>query len=276
MSTHARLDLSRWVQECPLSKLRVPGRELLLQQVDGPRDISIIEQLRGEGDLRLRGEGVPTDVCIWSIGEPADITTTKIGGAPYRPTSTPWPTDEDGSPMGLLAQFNFTDSLDVLAPIPPHALPGDILLVFTKGPHLYADWDPDDKGTWTLEWHRLSQHVAAQPARHVHDLTPTFATLHRTMDYPESQVDDRLNIIWGTKFGGIPPYQQGDPELPGTSLCTLASVNPFGNPWPMLNVPVNPNGDNYLDSKLLMMGDLGSAYFNLDRGGRMHWTAHCG
>lgn len=276
MPAHARLDLSRWVEECTLSKLRVPGRPLIIQQVDGPLQIAMIEQLRAEGDMRLRGEGVPTDVCIWSVGEPADAATTKVGGSPYRPTTEPWPSTKDGSPMALLAQFNFSDSLDVLSPIQPSALPGNILLLFTTGPHLYSDWDPDEKETWALEWHRVVPHAVVPTAKHIHDLTPTYATLHRTMDYPDSQVDDNLNVIWGTKFGGIPPYQQGNPDLPGTSLCTLASINPFGNRWPMLNVPVNPKGDNYLDPKLLMMGDLGSAYFNLDKRGRVHWSADCG
>jgi hypothetical protein len=96
------------------------------------------------------------------------------------------------------------------------------------------------------------------------------------MDYPDSPVDDELNVLWDTKFGGIPSYQQADPELPGTPLCTLASTNPFGNPWPLLNVPINPKGDYYLDRKLLMMDDLGSAYFNLDERGQVHWSADCG
>ncbi len=276
MPTHARLELSRWLQEFPLAKLRTPEREIDVDQIDGPRDIAVLEQLRAEGDIRLRGEGVPTDVCLWNVGEPADRAATKIGGAPYRPTSDPWPTTRGGSPMGLLAQFNFTDSIDVLAPIKASDLPGDVLLIFTSGPHLYGDWDPDDKESWALEWHRVGPHVGEQPARHVHDLTPTFATLHRTMDYPDSQVDDCANVVWGSKFGGIPPYQQGDPELPGVPLCTLASLNPYGGPWPLLNVPVNPKGDDYLDRKLLMIGDLGSVYINLDKSGRVHWSADCG
>lgn len=173
--------------------------------------------------------------------------------------------------MGLLAQFNFTDSLDVLAPISPKSLPGDILLVFTNGPDLYADWDPEDNDSWALEWHRVSPNATLQPAQHVHDLTPTFATLHRTTDYPESQVDDDLNLILGTKFGGIPFYQQDDSQFPGVSLCTLGSLNPFGSPWPLLNVPVNPNDESLSDLNLLMMGDVGFAYFNLDRPRRVHW-----
>lgn len=276
MTTHDRLDLAHWLQECPLSRLRIPGREFFVQQVYGPCEIAIIEQLRAERDLRARGEGVPTDVCVWSVGEPANPATTKIGGVPYRPTSVPWPTAENGSPMGLLAQFNFTDSLDVLGPVPPEALPGDILLVFTSGPHLYCDWDPDDKGSWVLEWHRVRPGISLSPARQVHDLTPTFATLHRMMDYPHSRLDDGLDIVAGTKFGGIPPYQQNDPELPGTPLCTLGSLNPFGSPWPMLNVPTNPKGETYLDHKLLMIGDMGAAYFSLDKLGQVHWSADCG
>lgn len=277
MPTHARLDLAHWLQECPLSKLRVPGRRLIVAQLDGPKDIAVIEQLRAESDISLRGKPVPTDVCIWSMGEPVNPAATKIGGTPYRPTSAPWPTAKDGSPMGLLAQINFTDSLDVLAPIPPDSLPGDILLFFTKGPYYCTDWFPEEKDTWALEWHRVVPNFTPSRAKHVHDLlTPTFATLHRTVEYPESQIDDEVNIMWGTKFGGIPPYQQEDPHLPGSPLCTLASLNPFGNPWPLLNVPVNPKGEYYLDPNLLMIGDLGSAYFNLDKDGQVHWTADCG
>lgn len=276
MPTHARLDLAHWLQELPLSKLRVPGRELDVSEVNGPRDIVIIEQLRAQIDISLRGKPVPTDVCIWSMGEPLNPAATKIGGTPYRPTSAPWPTAKDGSPMALLAQFNFTDSLDVLAPIPPDALPGDILLVFTIGPDLYLDCDPQKEDTWTLEWHRIVPNYAHSPAPRVHDLTPTFATLHRTMDYPDSQVDDNLNIIMATKFGGIPPYIQDDPDLPGVSLCTLASINPCVKHWPLLNVPVNPKGECYLGPNLLMLGDVGAAYFNLDRKGQVHLSADCG
>jgi hypothetical protein len=44
----------------------------------------------------------------------------------------------------------------------------------------------------------------------------------------------------------------------------------------MLNVPTNPKGENYLDHKLLMIGDLGAAYFSLDDLGQVHWSADCG
>jgi hypothetical protein len=179
--------------------------------------------------------------------------------------------------MGLLAQFNFTDSLDVL-PIQRSDLPGDLLLVFTKGPHLYSDWDPEDESNWALEWPTLGRAPYQPPPSipRILDMTPAWATLHRTMDYPESDIDDGVNIIEGTKFGGIPPFQQSDPELPGIHLCTLGSLNPFGNPWPMLNVPVNPKGEQYLDPDLLMIGDLGAAYFFLDEVGQVRWTADCG
>jgi hypothetical protein len=178
--------------------------------------------------------------------------------------------------MGLLVQFNFTDSLDVLDPAVRAALPGDVLLIFTSGPDMYCDWDADEPGTWALEWHRTGSGDGVYPPKHVHDLTPTFATLHRTVDYPDSEKYDGLDVVWGTKFGGVPCFSQDDPELPGKPVCMLASINPFGGPWPLLNVPTNPNGEQYLDRKLLMMGDLGSASFNLDDRGEVHWSADCG
>lgn len=276
MATHERLDLARWIRECPLDSFDRPEWLMRAPEIYGPRDIARFEQVRAKVDASERGRAVPTDVCIWSVGEPDDLAVTKIGGAPYRPTDAPWPTCEDGSPMGLLAQFNFSDSLDVLAPIPPDALPGDVLLLFASGPHMYSDWDADEPETWVLEWHRIVPGFVPGPAPRVLDITPTFATLHRTMDYPDSSVRDRLDAVWGTKFGGLPLHWQNDPELPGTPLCMLASINPFGGPWPMLNVPVNPKGEDYLDGDLLMMGDLGAAYFNLDTDGEVHWSADCG
>lgn len=275
MATHDRLDLARWIRECPIGSFD-PEDLMDDHEIYGPRDIAKFEQVRAKIGVAERGRGVPTDVCIWSVGEPKDPTVTRIGGAPYRPTDAPWPTGEDGTPMGLLAQFNFTDSLDVLAPIPPDALPGDVLLVFTSGEHMYADWDADEPETWALEWHRIVPGFVPKPAPRVLDITPTYATLHRTVDYPDSTVDDGLDIVWGTKFGGVPMHDQDDPELPGTPLCMLASINPFGGPWPMLNVPVNPKGEEYLDGKLLMLGDLGAANFSLDTDGQVHWSADCG
>jgi len=279
MATHDRLDLARWLRECPLDSFD-PKWLMRAQEIYGPRDLAKFEQVRAKIGVAERGRAVPTDVCVWSIGEPNDPTVTRIGGAPYRPTDAHWPTGPDGTSMGLLAQFNFTDSLDVLAPIPPEApsqaLHGDVLLVFTSGPHMYADWDADEPETWALEWHRIVPGFAPRPAPRVLDITPTFATLHRTVDYPESTAYDGLDAVWGTKFGGVPMFDQDDPELPGTPLCMLASINPFGGPWPMLNVPVNPKGEEYLDGKLLMLGDLGAANFNLDTDGQVHWSADCG
>ena len=276
MAIHDRLDLARWIRECPLDSFDVPEWRLRAPEIYGPRDIARFEQVRAKVDSSQRGLAVPTDVCIWSVGEPDDPTVTKIGGVPYRPTDAPWPTCPDGSPMGLLAQLSFTDSLGVLHPIPPDALPGDVLLVFTSGPHMYSDWDADEPETWAIEWHRIVPGFVQRPAPRVLDITPTFATLHRTMDYPDSTVDDGLDAVWGTKFGGVPMHDQEDPGLPGTPLCMLASINPFGGPWPLLNVPVNPNGEHYLDHKLLMLGDLGAANFNLDTDGAVHWSADCG
>ncbi|MEJ5997455.1 DUF1963 domain-containing protein [Corynebacterium sp. H130] len=37
---------------------------------------------------------------------PAGLTDSKIGGAPYRPKGTSWPTDPDGHPFSFVAQLN--------------------------------------------------------------------------------------------------------------------------------------------------------------------------
>lgn len=296
---HNRLDIEHWVVELSLRSLRARVRATVEQwakeqprryrddaakhehmralepgaeMVYGPRQIAVIEQLRAESGA-ARGRKVPIDVCVWGVGSPANPAATKIGGRPYRPTNAPWPRGPDGEPLGLLAQFCFADSRDVM----PCSTPGDILLFFAAGPGLYVDWYSDWAGTYALEWHSLDA-TYRPPAEvpRVLDLTETYAELHRTCDYPESEIDDGLNVIEGSKFGGVPAFQQGDPGLEGCHICTLGSLNPFGNPWPMLNVQVNPKGEQYLDHKLLMLGDLGAVYIFLDRHGTTHWAADCG
>ncbi len=175
--------------------------------------------------------------------------------------------------MGLLAQFCFTDSRDVV----PIRLPGDLLLLFTNG-QLFDECAPEEEDTWKIEWYSLSDklELVTDPPR-VLDVTPTWAELHRTMDYPDWPSEDDPSIISGSKFGGIPRFQQGNPNLPGVHVCTLGSLNPFGNPWPLLNVPKNPHGDEqYFDANLLMIGDLGAAYFFVDEHGATRWWADCG
>jgi hypothetical protein len=303
---HERFDLARWIREFPMASLREKARIQVEQyakehpewyrheadkeehaarlssttdMVYGPRQMAVIEQLRAESADRVdRGPGIPADVCVWALGEPTDPLTTKIGGKPYRPSNEPWPVNNYGEPLGLLAQFCFTDSLDIL-PFAKH-LPGDLLLIFTSDPHMYWDWQPDvDDGNWKLEWHsiRSTPHVMPTEVPCVLELTPVHAQLHRTMDYPTCEADDGLNVIWGGKLGGVPGFQQGDPALPGRHLCTLGSLIPVGNPWPLVNVQLNPNGDDKpLDHRLLMLGDVGAAYFFLDEDGRTTWHADCG
>lgn len=305
---HERIDIEGWKSEFSLAKLRALARLRVereaekdpkrypseaeiartaefvgtrTEMVSGPREIAVIEQLRAESTGRIdRGLAVPTDVCVWSRGEPPHPATTKIGGRPLRAPRRAWPSDPNGKPFGLLAQFCFADSLDVL-PVKKSAIPGDLLLIFTSGPDMYTDWDANDKGTWAVEWYDLHRDRLELPETSacIHDVTPAFAALHRTFDYPEADFacDDGANIIYGSKFGGAAAFQQGDPGLPGQHICTLGSLNPFGTPWPLLNVPTNPNGDEqYLDRNLLMLGDEGAAYFFIDPDGRLRWTADCG
>ncbi len=301
MPTHPRFNADHWKQEIPLSQLRAAKRakaeqiakndpkrfptEQAKQQlittiapdaemIYGPREITTFEQLRAEAsNLHLRGRAIPTDICVWGLGEPHNPAATKIGGRPLRPPTKPWPLDHPGNPMGFLAQFNFTDSLDIL-PKPPNKLPGDILQIYISDTMGLLEEDPK---LCALEWHSLDPSLTlAADAPNILNLTPTWCELHRTHDYPDSTIDDELNIIQATKFGGAPAYQQGDPELPGRHLCTLSSLNPFGNPWPLLNVPTNSKGEQYLDHNLFMLGDLGAAYFFITSEGAVHWSADCG
>ncbi len=299
MSIHTRFNADFWAKEIPLQSLRRAHRvraeklirdnpreyaserkrrELLewdqphAEMVYGPREMTVIEQLRSESGA-ARGHGVPTDVFVWGIGEPKHPAATRIGGRPFRPRGMQWPKAEDGKPMGLLAQFCFADSRDVLRDVD---LPGDLMLVFAPGPFAWSDWDPDDPATYVIEWHSLTDDLV-QPASAplLLDLAPAYCQIHRTVDYPQGP-EDGLSVIGGSKIGGVPDSIQADPETPGVHVCTLGSLNPFGDPWPMLNVSKNPGGQQYLDSRLLMIGDLGAAYFFVDREGTTRWSADCG
>jgi hypothetical protein len=300
---HDRLKTEQWLERVPLEQLiadaelwlrdapRIPDgpnkaaaiRAAALEHVtwsnrliNGPAEVSALESLRKQSPVASRGEAVAVDVCVWGLGSPAHPAGTKIGGSPFRRSDDAWPHDSEGRAMGLLAQFCFVDSLDVV-PIPPGGLPGDVLLIFTSGPHYLHDWNSEEPGTFHFEWQsleRVGDKLDTQPRR-VLDLTPCYASLHRTADYPESGVDDSWNVVQGTKLSGVPFFLQSDPEHEGRHLCTLSSVHPCSSRWPLLNVERKPSEYEDLDPKLLMIGDVGSAYVFINRHGEVSWAADC-
>ncbi len=107
--------------------------------------VAVIERI---GQLQRHPGAVikPCDLHAFGIGEPADPWATKFGGVPYRPAEAPWPQADDGTPYIFMCQFNFTESLDLLRP-----LPGDVLLVFEKNGTFGADVERQV----IFEWHSV-------------------------------------------------------------------------------------------------------------------------
>jgi hypothetical protein len=231
------------------------------------------------------GEAVPMDVFVMADGEPENRWVTKIGGLPYRPAGLEWPTTSDGSPSFFLAQFDFTDSCDIVGD-----LPGDLLLVF-------AD-DPDGAvKPCHFEWHALEEEnliTAAEIPKHRFSFAPCYGHIHRTENFPHAKElrspgqeypKCRGLDVWAayhvpqyqaTQIGEAPFYiQPRDENQPGRIICTISSVHPDGyKTYPFLNrhdalLPDERHG------KYLMMGDVGSIFVSIDDDGSLHCSDAC-
>src|SRR5258706_10769357 len=137
---HQRLNLDHWKQRFPLPRLRekAGGRLPGVPGISGPLDVAVLEQLRDASYANSPGiERVPTDIFVWSRGEPDQRFVTKIGGLPYWGADTPWPLGPSGTPLTFVAQICFADSQDLT----PH-LPGDLLLMFTEAKNWGSEQEP--------------------------------------------------------------------------------------------------------------------------------------
>lgn len=284
-TVHENFDEPMWSQRYPLAKLRREAREFVVNRrkefpqqytdesferhvelmmpqwepVFCPSDLVVCTQLRREVYDRLkRPDGaIRTDVFVWCQGEPANRALTKVGGLPYWPVNRDWPMDD--SPMRFVAQFNFSDSLDLLP-----ELPGTILCVFCRGAEFYgADSDLH------CEWVSVADTplVSTVPAQGWWSEGVVHGQRYRTWDHPE------LGVFQATKIAGIPGLIQGDLELPGIHLATLHSMNFYANdrrfPFANRETPLEPpERDNYF-----MVGDVGSIHLFIDEHGAVRGTA---
>ena len=173
-----RFNIDEWLPRFPL---RPEYDRFSGMFVASPSQICNNEQLRQAAqDQYDWGPAVPVDVFIMADGEPQDRHVTKVGGLPYRPANLAWPCEADGSPLTFLAQFDFTDSLDIVGDIP-----GEVLLVFTPdsnedGPieSLHFEWQP--LGMTDLI---SAEDVPTQKWR----FKPYYGYCHRTVSYPEAR-----------------------------------------------------------------------------------------
>jgi uncharacterized protein DUF1963 len=296
---HERLDIAHWSSYFSLERLReeARGQPAHMQPnaciISGPYDIAVLEQLRAEAYVNEPGiTRIPTDVFVWSRGEPENRAVTKIGGLPYWPAGKPWPVAPSGRPMAFVAQFCFADSRDIVPP-----LPGDLLLVFAqveewqRGKYDIA-WGTDD--TLAFEWASFGDAPLVtmdEVPRTDWHLLSTYGAIYRTWDYPSvdqfayGEIAEDIPGVWeATKIGGVDPWTDDEnldrlhisgESAPGTYICTLGSVMPqIHKPYPLLN---HPEPIDYLEWRregALMIGDVGLVNFYLDGSGKVYWRGY--
>lgn len=149
--------------------------------------LCVLEQVREQalGEMSSN-EFRPMDMFVLAYGEPSRRDVTKIGGVPYRPSDSPWPlSPRTGQPLTFLAQFRFTESTDLVGP-----LPADVLLMFFE--------DFDDVSAFHFEWHELgipeSQLVTAES---VPDSSRQVPVCHGIRcRYGDSINEGELDAIW--------------------------------------------------------------------------------
>lgn len=301
-ATHERVDLEKWIAEFPLLKLREEARHAIEanrseepegfddeeferrvqligpggDRLTSPGTLAIVEQLRREALDLKKWKTVPTDVFVFAKGEPSRREVTKVGGLPYWPAGKPWPLRRNGQPMSFVGQFNFTDSLDLVGP-----LPGDVLLLFLA-----------DEGVCPpihLEWAKVIEQPLISPAevpKTAFEFLPCYGAIHRSVDYPEVEADDELEgkvyqhwnvTVWeGTKIGGIPRGIQEEDGCRGKFLCALGSIEPSsGKAWPFLNVAEPFDYRSEEAEKLLMWGDAGSLFIHVGSDGMARADMDC-
>lgn len=259
-------------------KLMSPGGEI----VTSPFHIAVVEQLRAEAFSGSRFSKVPTDVFVFAKGEPQNRAVTKVGGLPFWPRSRAWPKGESKQPLSFVAQVCFADSKDLVGD-----LPGDVMLIFADG--IYGeDWSDEDSEALRFEWVRTTETDLIRQSeipKARWQLLPCYGAIHRTLDFVDAyeSVVDRYNqpycvdVIEGTKIGGLPRWIQEEAELPGRFLCALGSIQPESKrPYPFINVeqPFDYwSAERRKERDLfLMWGDVGSLYVFLEDDGTIHWA----
>tara|TARA_R110000782_G_scaffold124058_7_gene215575 strand:+ start:1491 stop:2486 length:996 start_codon:yes stop_codon:yes gene_type:complete len=210
----------------------------------------------------IPAESVPTDVFVFGLGEPEHPAATKIGGLPYLPLDTPWPTFGH-KPMTFIGQICFLDSLDIL-PNPP---PGDVLLIFIPDEDELAKSDLEEDAATRLIWARLKDQplltADAVPEQH-NPPTPCFGVRHRMPEYKGS------HLYWpteSTRIAGSPAWIQGSYDEfppPMRFLAALGGITSMRqNKHPLVNAPMSELTESQRKS-LWMYLDVGQLLIFID------------
>ena len=210
------------------------------------------------------------DYFVFGLGDPPHPACTKFGGAPYRSRSIAWPKTGNGGNCEFIAQINFSQSRDLSS-----RLPSDLLLIFLTSE------DGASTADYYFEWGQteiadpiLVSDLPELPFGAIQNLA--FCEIHRTMEYltngyaKNDPIIDYGNLVV-SKIGGISNYSGGRaPSLSGFHLFTLSTIwTSKGRPFPFLNQeqpipkPDEPGMGDYMFT-ILMLGDIGEAYFFLE------------
>ena len=291
-------DLARWCNGFPLAN--VPEDERSGQTICSPRTLACVEQFRRKARPEALGPSVPVDVFVFAFGEPQDRGATKVGGLPYLRAGDKWPVDDGGVPLTFVAQFNFTESIDIVPP-----LPGDLLLVFARnegggpGTEIYTGDPPFFHFEWrnTEECELIGPDTVPTPAQ---NFLTGWGVRHRTVDYLDERLaSNRLRPLipdaartglpeeWevrsacrfdAMKIGGLPMwFFPDDPDIdhiPGEFVCALPSLCPLVDQrFPWINQDAAISSSTYFNRPelKLLWRDGGTVYYFINRDGTVDW-----
>lgn len=205
----------------------------------------------------------PADIHVLAYGEPENRAATKFGGLPFRPAGAPWPVTAEGEAYAFICQFRFTESQDILPP-----LPGDVLLVFFKEVDIYTG-DPEFA---YFEWQSsaLADLMTESELRgeiwpYIHayglryrsfDFVEFDRVAQRQLEWLKVTVTDPVNpSLWrmlanpaarlsGVKIGGLPCWlaeQPDDAPPENRFLCGFPVMFPDNDvefPWANVQEPI--------------------------------------
>lgn len=285
---------SQWQAWKPRDEINPAVLQPQFQNVVGPYELAIIEQVRAELGLEpSNAAAVANDSFVWALGEPEIRHVTKVGGLPYWPKNQPWPViaDDDepnpkwrkqvGQPMTFLAQFCFSGSRDLFPD-----LPGDVLLMFVE------DEEFSRPEAVRLEWQPFGLTSLVEAA----DVTlpswkfiSAFGYRSRTADYSEFEgnadgfgsAGDHLRSLGATKIGGLPHRIQPalddesashPPERFLAQLSSLITTDDHYYPWINHREPWTDSTD---DERCLNLVDAGLVSLHLTLYGHVTWGFEC-
>lgn len=259
--------------------------------IAGPKSLTLDLQMRSAlwPDIESR-DGIATDVFVWAWGKPENPSLTKIGGTPFLPKSMEWPHDSEGRPLHFIAQFNFSDSTDIVPD-----LPGDVLLIFC--PDRFPE--DDDKTRIYLDVDNCHFLFAESGTKEIHtkrslpktklDLWELHGHIYRSSDHPDLYAEyvephiekiggmhvDPPAVLRGSKIGGVPTWEQEEPtwlkrKSKRRFLCQLMSDRAqVESEDPYIGHPKRFRSAWGSRHRRLVIGDLGCMYLFWD-GKKIH------